>query len=454
MSSTNSPTVERRLSVNNRNAYIVLTTENINSQQNIADTMVNKQNISAGTTEASTSASSSAPQLGLLNKVQTGMDRYVTITKRKSSPRSPRFEPSSKQPKNTMASQNRFALLDKTEEPTVSTKSFKPPPLYLREATTNELVKRLTQTVGKDNFYVASLKKGNVLETKIQVNTETNYRKLVKSLDLEKKSYYTYQLKSAKGLVVVVKGIDSSVPLADIKDALELEGYEVKSVFNILNKNKVPQPMFKIEIAINYSQMRKKGEVHPIYNLKYLLNRRVVVEEPIKRKGPPQCQNCQEFGHTKTFCKLPSVCVKCGDIHKSLDCPHAKDDARVLKCSNCGGNHTANYRGCEVYLRLKQKPVKKTVYTQYRNNVATSQPPTMQQQNSRVTNANHQPLSYAQTLKNSTAAPANLSNENNPVFNERDVNYQSSMDKLIQKWINLWQICRVCFNKCYKIKTY
>ncbi|GBP00742.1 Nucleic-acid-binding protein from mobile element jockey [Eumeta japonica] len=100
---------------------------------------------------------------------------------------------------------------------------------------------------------------------------------------------------------VVVKGIDSSVPLADIKDALELEGYEVKSVFNILNKNKVPQPMFKIEIAINYSQMKKKGEVHPIYNLKYLLNRRVVVEEPIKRKGPPQCQNCQEFGHTKTL---------------------------------------------------------------------------------------------------------------------------------------------------------
>lgn len=473
MSLNGSPIKERRLSVNNRNAYIVLNSEHNKEQnKNIDDSMLKKQFLSA-TTNTGFSASTSAPQLNEFifndkinkiasptvsketinnksnttkptttkstNRVLTGMDRYITITKRKSSPQSAKFQPSSKQPKNAAASQNRFALLDNAETAetaAVSTNKFKPPPLYLREATTNELVSMLTQALGKENFYVTSLKKGNVLETKIQVNSETVYRKLVNCLDSEKRSYYTYQLKSAKGLIVVIKGIDSAVPVNDLQDALEKEGYEVKSIHNILNRNKIPQPMFRVEITFNSSQIKTKGEPHPIYGLRYLLNRRIVVEEPIKRKGPPQCQNCQEFGHTKSFCKLPSVCVRCGDIHKSLDCPHAKNDAKVLKCSNCGGNHTANYRGCEVYLRLKQKSAKKPVYDQYRNTALQNRPPTMQQQNSRETNVNQQQLSYAQTLKKGTAASANLTSENNheknSTYSGRFENNQSSIDKLIQ----------------------
>ena len=107
---------------------------------------------------------------------------------------------------------------------------------------------------------------------------------MVASFESEKRNYYTYQLKSSKGLVVVVKGIDSSVPTNEIKEEIEAKGFEVKSVINILNKDKIPQPMFKVELTFESSQVKKKGDTHPIYDVIRLCNRRITLEEPIKQK--------------------------------------------------------------------------------------------------------------------------------------------------------------------------
>lgn len=110
--------------------------------------------------------------------------------------------------------------------------------------------------------------------------------------------------------------------------------------------------MFRVEVSFDGNL--KKGEIHPVYKIRYLLHRKITVEEPRKRNAPVQCMNCQEFGHTKSFCTLPSVCVICGDLHKSSNCNKAKNDDKIKKCSNCGGDHTANYRGCPVFTTLKR----------------------------------------------------------------------------------------------------
>ncbi|XP_065368778.1 uncharacterized protein LOC135961211 [Calliphora vicina] len=76
------------------------------------------------------------------------MDRYITITKRKSSTRTSKLEPNPKQAKKNPVSQNRFAILDNQEskeKPAKPVKDYKPPPLYLREPTTNVLVNKLSQ---------------------------------------------------------------------------------------------------------------------------------------------------------------------------------------------------------------------------------------------------------------------------------------------------------------------
>lgn len=401
---------ERRLGLNGRNAYITVS----NTQTNTPSAAPKRDDSSYLCAKPSTSVRSQSPQLLLSEtlhspknnntsniadpksmpqensvsgiehpnkqndseterpKVQTGMDKYILVTKRKANARSPRKEPNPKISRRIdSASQNRYSILsiddDANEEP-VSASRPKPPPIYLRERTSNVLTNKLSSLLGNDQYHVVTLRRGNVLETKIQTYNETAYKKLVQVFNSENRSYYTYQLKSSKGLVVVLKGIDSTVPSDEIKDELQKKGFEVKSIINIINKDKVPQPLFKIELTYESSIIKKKGETHPIYDLRYLCQRRIRVEEPIKRKGPPQCQNCQEFGHTKAYCKLPSVCVRCGDIHKSIECPHPKTDYNIKKCSNCGENHTANYRGCRVYVHMKNaaKATRKPTYANYR----------------------------------------------------------------------------------------
>lgn len=220
--------------------------------------------------------------------------------------------------------------------------------------------------IGKDNFYVVSLRRGNIYETKIQTHTENSYRNIIKYLDSKNKNYYYYQLKCEKGLTVVLKGIDSDVPIDEIKEALKDEGFEAKSIYNIINKNKIPQPMFKVEIGFDPKKFNP-NETHPIYNLRYLLSRRITVEEPHKRRAPPQCLNCQEFGHTKRYCKLLSVCVICGEVHKTSECNKPKNEPSIKKCSNCGGNHVASYRGCPVYRSLREALRNKKQNAQYGN---------------------------------------------------------------------------------------
>jgi len=75
--------------------------------------------------------------------------------------------------------------------------------------------------------------------------------------------------------------------------------------------------------------------VRPIYNIQYLLHRRITMEEPHKGINPVQCTNCQEYGHTKAYCTLKSVCVVCSEPHTTTNCPKNKDKS-VEKCRGCG----------------------------------------------------------------------------------------------------------------------
>ena len=80
------------------------------------------------------------------------------------------------------------------------------------------------------------------------LNSKEYYRKVSNYLNEENRSFYTHQLKSSKGLQVIIIGIDSSVESREVKEALEDLGYNIKNVYNIFNKNKQPQPMFRVEL--------------------------------------------------------------------------------------------------------------------------------------------------------------------------------------------------------------
>ncbi|XP_060662158.1 uncharacterized protein LOC132795464 [Drosophila nasuta] len=125
----------------------------------------------------------------------------------------------SKRRTSTLNSQRKITRdpneVEAAESTEVEKRKPKPPPIYIREKSSNGLLNKIIVLIGKDNFHIIPLVKGN----------------------------------------------------------------------------RKPQPENK---------PLKKYEVHPIYNLQFLLHRRITVEEPHKRNGTVQCANCQEYGHTRS----------------------------------------------------------------------------------------------------------------------------------------------------------
>ena len=70
--------------------------------------------------------------------------------------------------------------------------------MFLREASSNVIVKILTELVRNKNFHIVPIRKGGVHGTKIVCYSEKHYRKISKYLIEKSKNLYTYQLKSSK----------------------------------------------------------------------------------------------------------------------------------------------------------------------------------------------------------------------------------------------------------------
>jgi hypothetical protein len=391
----------------------------------------NKSASSTNTDENKNNENASTADVNKVNSdvgqclVQTGLDRYITVSsKRRRSPRSAVSATANKFTKLAsveLTHGNRFSCLiaeDPLQEKTE--KSEKPPPIYLREESNRELAKTI-EFITEGKFYISGIKRGDIKETKIQPLNIDAYRALIKHFDQVGKHYYTYQLKSQKGLVIMLKGIESYVDVNEIHAALAEKGFQCKSITNIFNREKKPQPLFRLELESDDKNV--KGKRHAIFDLKYLLHRRVTIEEPRKRNGPVQCIKCQEYGHTKAYCTLSDVCVICGELHSSQACNKVKTETSVRKCSNCDGNHTANYRGCPIYLELKRRinprqraeqrmlNLRSSARTEVRPEVVFTNAQN-RNQNTPLNSSVHQGSSYASILKG-TAPKVEASEEGN-----------------------------------------
>jgi hypothetical protein len=352
------------------------------------------------------------------SEIQTGLDRYFSINKRRRSSPNSSGNNEIKKCKSTIAKEifptnNRFAALahdemTHTERPTEETateKTEKPPPIYLRESVSDDLLEELRVT-SEGKFFIAPIKRGNINETKIQLHEIEAYRNTINLLESKNKHFYSYQLKSVKGQRVVIKGLESSININDIQEDLAAQGFQIKNIMNIRNKDKIPQPMFMVELEPASNKNKNK-----IFELKYVLYRRVTVEEPLKRKSLVQCFNCQEYGHTQNYCKLINICVICGDPHKTANCQKQKNNPVVRKCSNCAGNHTANYKGCPVHIELKKKLLPKQRAEQIILNK------NYQSNKNFVSNPLYPGISYADAVKNANCSNTeNLSNEANQLL--------------------------------------
>ncbi|KAL4120170.1 hypothetical protein QTP88_012900 [Uroleucon formosanum] len=302
-----------------------------------------------------------------------------------SKPNSPKTQPN----KKLFFTSNRFEVPSQDElepsiptKPTLSTsnepnqegninvgiKSTLPPPIFVKGVICfTDLCSELIELIGVDNFSC----KSSTDRLKIMTTNPASYRTLIHFIKDQKAEHHTYQLKEDKPTRVVIRNLHPSTSTELIKTELELCLFEVRQVTNVLHKiNKHPLPLFFVDLEPTIQS-------NDIYKLTSLIHTKIKVEEPYKSKTISQCINCQDYGHTKSYCGYPARCVRCGALHSSSACPNPRD--ATPKCALCSGDHPSNYKGCSVYkdLQHRNKPKKSKLLSDnfiHKKNVQISHP--------------------------------------------------------------------------------
>ena len=235
----------------------------------------------------------------------------------------------------------------------ITVKKTTPPPIFVQGVNNFKgMLENVSKTIPNDHFITKSIANETV---KISIYDVDSYRKLVKEFRKNNVSFYTYQIKNERAFRVVIRNLHYSSDPNDIKSALAREGYEVRNISNIRHhKSKDPLPLFFVDLE-------PTDNCRKIYDLQFLLHQKIKVESPRPQRIIIQCQRCQKFGHTRTYCTLPPVCVKCGQDHDNRVCTKSPTDKP--RCGLCNGEHTANYRGCPVYRKIQgqKQPPKKPI---------------------------------------------------------------------------------------------
>ena len=142
----------------------------------------------------------------------------------------------------------------------------------------------------------------------------------------------------------------------DVAMALVSEGYRNAEVKHIMKEQGKVKTVY----------MRVGLEVNKLPEYVYLIYQRFAVRPYIGK--PWQCYNCQKFGHNARDCRSKVHCVVCSGSHAVKLSPIKSKES--VKCTNCGGNHTASYGGCSYMKNDREvEKVRAECYISYREAV-------------------------------------------------------------------------------------
>lgn len=172
---------------------------------------------------------------------------------------------------------------------------------------------------------------------KILPKDADSHRGITRFFDEKDLPYHSFRLPEDRTLKVVIRGLSEFTDCKEIALDLQYQGMHPKSVSNMSNpRTKRPYPMFLVELP--------REEASAIYETRFICATSVRPEALRRKASTGQCYRCQLFGHSQFTCRARPMCVKCGQQHDTRDCTKSK--RAPATCANCGGDHTASYRGC------------------------------------------------------------------------------------------------------------
>ena len=194
------------------------------------------------------------------------------------------------------------------------------------------------RNIDEDEKYTTKSLTNNVI--KINSVTPETYRNLIKYFKETNTYYHTYQLKEERAYRIVIKHLHHSTDTEDIRQELLELGHNSRNIINAHHRI-TKEPLNLLFVDLDPAENNKE-----IYKITALQNKIVQIDPPrAKKNNIVQCMRCQQYGHTKSYCNRPFLCVKCGGQHNSKECKMSKDTPAT--CALCGGNHPGNCRECE-----------------------------------------------------------------------------------------------------------
>lgn len=328
-------------------------------------------------------------------------------------------------PKDTSGSSPQQTAGETVTKPVVPKKATKPcPPIRTGTNTNFTLLCSILKNVDRSKWTSTTLMHDSF---RINPRDDATHAIIVRLLKESKIPFNTFESKNLRPTRVMVKGLHHSMPVDDIFDSLKDQGFNPLQVVNLIKKTKkivadVPPtseskissepspestaaplnsadlsgaapppppshadtdnivltvPLPKMEVTIVHLNsfavaFDHDDDIEKILKIKTIANCSVALElsKPNSPYTPVQCKNCQSFNHTSRFCHFAPKCVKCGEDHKTIECPRPQFIVDP-KCANCGKSHPANYRKCEIALEVTrerheilQKRLKDKVNTQ------------------------------------------------------------------------------------------
>lgn len=198
-----------------------------------------------------------------------------------------------------------------------------------------ELMEKLHDAIGSRNFVTKSTHR----DIQITCKDIDSKRKLIEFIDANKMEYYTHM--DSQQTRVLIKGLNYATSPAWIRNELSRLGFN--AVYLAVDKNRRSGNPLDAFNAV----LENTPNVSKIFQVNKLGNQLIRIERSIRHAEPMQCHHCQQFGHSKNGCKQKPACLKCAGGHDWKQCN--KPSSQEAKCANCGGNHTANYRGCSAF---------------------------------------------------------------------------------------------------------
>lgn len=228
-------------------------------------------------------------------------------------------------------------------------RALKPPPVIIdKNENFEEIYKILI-----DNGLEVKSKLMPSKDIKINIKDGNEYRVLTNILNETGKKWHSYENKLDRPIRVIAKGIIPCFSNEQIKEDLKKRRYKIMQAENIIKKLNVNNKKTITKFPVHMLTFSKDENVKKIYEIRDILGMRVQIEPIKKPQLIPQCKRCQEFGHTKTYCRKTPKCVRCAEDHLTEDCDKPRTN-NAPKCANCKNQHPANYRGCEVAKALQK----------------------------------------------------------------------------------------------------